>query len=73
MGRVRRLTAADIEGLLSKYGFVMVSQRGSHRKWRNQDRRLQVIVPSHGGKSLPLGTLVAIMKAAEVPDAEWRD
>ncbi|MBW4582213.1 MAG: type II toxin-antitoxin system HicA family toxin [Tildeniella nuda ZEHNDER 1965/U140] len=25
----------------------MISQRGSHRKWRNLDRQLQVIVPYH--------------------------
>jgi len=30
MGRVRRLTAAETEQILRRYGFQLVSQKGSH-------------------------------------------
>ena len=72
-GRARRFTATEIEKVLKQYGFALVSQKGSHRKWRNEEKRLQVIVPEHAGRVLPLGTLVAICKGAELPEGEWRD
>jgi predicted RNA binding protein YcfA (HicA-like mRNA interferase family) len=69
--RIRRLTAREVERLLKTYGFELVSQKGSHRKWRHPDKRLQVIVPEHRGRALPLGTLRAILKGSEIPESEW--
>jgi len=59
-------------GAIDCNGFVLVSQRGSHRKWRHPERKLQVIVPAHGGRDLPLGTLRHILKGARIPEDEWR-
>jgi len=72
MGRVRRLTAAEAEQILRRYGFQLVSQKGSHRKWRHPEKGLTVVVPMHKGKTLPLGTLRTIMQGAEIPEDEWR-
>ncbi|MEO1521566.1 MAG: type II toxin-antitoxin system HicA family toxin [Cyanobacteria bacterium J06633_2] len=72
MGRLRRLTAADVEKVLKRYGFELASQKGSHRKWRNTEMNLQVIVPYHKGKGLPLGTLRNIMTNANIPESEWK-
>jgi predicted RNA binding protein YcfA (HicA-like mRNA interferase family) len=72
MGRVRRLTAAEAETILKRYGFELVSQKGSHRKWRHPETVLTVVVPMHKGKTLPVGTLRAIMRNAEIPDDEWQ-
>lgn len=72
MGRLRQLTAQDAEKILKRYGFELVSQKGSHRKWRNFQRKLQVIVPFHKGKTLPSGTLRSIMTSADIPAAEWK-
>lgn len=33
--RLRRMTAREAEDLLRRYGFRLVSQKGSHRKWRH--------------------------------------
>jgi len=71
--KILRLTAKEVERLLSKYGFVLVSQKGSHRKWRNQISSRQVIVPYHGNQALPLGTLRNILTNAEIPDFEWKN
>jgi predicted RNA binding protein YcfA (HicA-like mRNA interferase family) len=65
------MTAREVESLLRQYGFELVSQRGSHRKWRHPTRGLQVIVPDHGAKTLPIGTLRNILQVAEIPEAEW--
>jgi predicted RNA binding protein YcfA (HicA-like mRNA interferase family) len=55
--RTRRMTAREVERLLKAYGFELVSQKGSHRKWRHADKRLHVIVPEHRGRTLSIGTL----------------
>jgi predicted RNA binding protein YcfA (HicA-like mRNA interferase family) len=70
--RMRRLTAREVEELLSKHGFNLVSQKGSHRKWKLAARGLQVIVPFHGGRPIPLGTLRNILSNAEIPEEEWK-
>lgn len=56
--KIRVFTARELERLLARYGFELISQKGSHRKWRNISTGRQVIVPFHGGKNLPLGTLL---------------
>lgn len=70
--RTLRMTAREVEGLLKKYGLKMISQKGSHRKWRHPESGLQVIVPEHRGRQLPIGTLRNILKHAEIPEEEWK-
>lgn len=70
--RVRRMTARQVEAILKRHGFELVSQKGSHRKWRHPERGSQVIVPEHGHRVLPIGTLRCILQAAEVPESEWK-
>jgi predicted RNA binding protein YcfA (HicA-like mRNA interferase family) len=45
MSRMRRMNADEVEKILQRYGFVPISQKGSHRKWRNLKRKLQAIIP----------------------------
>jgi predicted RNA binding protein YcfA (HicA-like mRNA interferase family) len=71
MTRMRRFTAKQVEKLLLRYGFELISQKGSHRKWRNSQLGLQVIVPEHRGKTLPIGTLKTILTGADIPKLEW--
>ncbi len=72
MTRIRRMNAAEVERILSRYGFECVSQKGSHRKWRNLERQLQVTVPYHKGRNVPIGTLRNIMINANIPETEWK-
>ncbi len=71
MTRMRRFTAKEVEKILQRYNFQLISQKGSHRKWRNSELEFQVIVPEHGGKILPIGTLKNILKTARIPESEW--
>jgi len=48
---------------LRKHGFALVSQKGSHQKWRHLNGR-QVIVAMHGSKPIPIGTLKGIINGA---------
>ncbi|MBK9164323.1 MAG: type II toxin-antitoxin system HicA family toxin [Acidobacteria bacterium] len=70
---MRTFTSKEIERLLARFGFVLVSQKGSHRKWRNYSTGRQVIVPFHSGKNLPVGTLRNILENAAIPESEWKN
>ena len=71
-GRIRPMNARQLESLLTRYGFQLISQRGSHRKWRHPQSGAQVVVPDHKGREIPLGTLRAILKESAIPEDEWR-
>jgi predicted RNA binding protein YcfA (HicA-like mRNA interferase family) len=72
MSRIRCMNASEVERILQNYGFEMISQKGSHRKWRNFEQELQVIVPYHKGRDLPIGTLRNIMMATTIPESDWK-
>jgi len=56
---------------LRKHGFALVSQKGSHQKWRHPNGR-QVIVPMHGNKPIPIGTLKSIIEGAALIAEDFR-
>lgn len=70
--RIRRMNSRAVEEILRRHGFELASQQGSHRKWRSSERKLQVIVPQHAGRDLPLGTLRNIFISAAIPEDEWK-
>ncbi len=55
--------AKEVIRALRKHGFQQIDQSGSHQKWRNEEGR-QVIVPFHGSKSIPIGTLKSILEGS---------
>ncbi|MFN0102070.1 MAG: type II toxin-antitoxin system HicA family toxin [Bryobacteraceae bacterium] len=58
--------------ILRRNGFALVSQAGSHQKWRNSNTGKQVIVAYHRGRGLPLGTMKAIIEGSGIPLSNWR-
>lgn len=69
--KLPRLTAAHVIRILEQNGFLLVSQRGSHKKWRNNGSGKQVIVPFHQGKELPIGTLNSILEGSGIPEEDF--
>ena len=69
--KLPRLKASEIIRILEKHGFVLISQRGSHQKWRHPASRKQVIVPYHKGNQLPLGTLKSIIEGSGITEDEF--
>jgi predicted RNA binding protein YcfA (HicA-like mRNA interferase family) len=63
--------AKEVVGVLRKHGFVQVSQKGSHQKWRHANGR-QVIVAMHGNKPIPIGTLKSIIEGSGLPADDFR-
>ena len=69
--KLSRLKADEVIKILQRHGFAIVSQRGSHQKWRNNATLKQVIVPYHKGKQLPLGTIRSIIDGSGIPQSEF--
>jgi predicted RNA binding protein YcfA (HicA-like mRNA interferase family) len=63
--------STNVVRVLRKQGFALVSQKGSHQKWRNPNGR-QVIVAMHGNKPIPIGTLKSIIDGAGLTAEDFR-
>ena len=66
------LTAREIVRALEGAGFAHVSTKGSHAKLVDQDGR-SVIVPLHGGRDVPRGTIGSILRQAGLTPAAFRE
>ena len=63
--------ARDVVRVLRRNGFLLVSQKGSHQKWRHATGR-QVIVAMHGHKPIPIGTLKSIIEGSGLEAEDFR-
>jgi len=63
--------AKEVVRTLKAHGFVLINQKGSHQKWRHANDR-QVIVPLHGNKPIPIGTLKSIIEGSGLSVADFR-
>ena len=70
--KLPRLKAEEVIRVLQRHGFELISQRGSHQKWRNVSSGKQVIVPFHKGNQLPLGTIRSIIDGSGIPEADFK-
>lgn len=70
--KIPRLKASEVIDIIQHHGFVFITQRGSHQKWRNHESGKQVIIPIHKSKDLPLGTLKSIIDGSGIPADEFR-
>ncbi len=64
------LTSKDAIRILEREGFILDHSSGSHRVYLNAETSRRAVVPFHN-KDLPIGTLIAILKAAGIPREEW--
>lgn len=64
MQKLPVLSAKVVVKVLTKFGFQVHRQTGSHIHLWNEDQRLLVTIPNH--KELAKGTLISIMKQAKI-------
>jgi predicted RNA binding protein YcfA (HicA-like mRNA interferase family) len=65
-------SSKNIIKVLQKRGFVYVSQKGSHAKFRKVSNvTLTVIVPA-GKKEIPFGTFRSILRQANLSEDDFR-
>jgi len=56
------MNAKEVVKLAQKNGWIEKSQKGSHIKMVHKDKDKHVIIPYHGSKDIPKGTLHEILK-----------
>lgn len=61
MSRLPALKSHEVTRALLKAGFIEVRQKGSHKIFKKDTRR--VIVPFHKGMDIKKGTLAAIIES----------
>lgn len=66
------VTGREVLKALVSIGVVHVSTKGSHAKVVHPDGRTAV-VPMHGGRDIPRGTLGSILRQAGLTVAEFRE
>jgi predicted RNA binding protein YcfA (HicA-like mRNA interferase family) len=59
-----KMTAKQIEKLVKSKGWYFERQTGSHKIYRHSNLKGIVVIPFHGKKDLPKGTLNSILKQA---------
>ena len=69
MPKLPSLTPRKIITILEKKGFILDRIRGSHHIYYHPETKNRVIVPLHK-KELPKGTLIAILKQADIDKDE---
>ena len=65
----KRLGSAEIIRVLLAHGFVFISQKGSHRKYRHANGRTAVV--PHPNKEIPMGTTRAIIRQSGLTPADF--
>lgn len=66
------LPSKDIIKVLERKGFVFISQKGSHIKYRKQGSfTLTVIVPADK-KEIPYGTFRSILRQAKLDEEDFK-
>lgn len=72
MPGLRSLSGADVVKILERFGFRVISIKGSHHKMRRvvDEQKQTLHVPVHGKRALPSGTLKGIYRQASAYIAE---
>ena len=68
--RLPALSAADVERVLSKIGFQLERQKGSHRMWLRPADGTMIVVPAHRG-DLKRGLLFSIIRTTGLTVEEF--
>ncbi len=63
----------DVRGFLVQHGFQLHHIKGSHYYFRRyHDSKIYMThVQHHGSRSIPEGTMGAIIKQSGIPKSEW--
>lgn len=71
MGKLRRLSGAEVRRILERRGFVQVRRKGSHAVMQKRDTSGVVTVPVPDHRELGIGTLRAIIRQSGVARREF--
>ncbi len=64
--------SAEIIKVLQKKGFVYISQKGSHVKFRKTGSPTQTVIVPAGKKEIPFGTFKSILRQANLTEDDFK-
>lgn len=67
MGKLKTFSGRELCKLLEKHGFAQVRQRGSHIVMQKRTAETTITVPVPNHKQLKTGTLLSIIRQAQLP------
>ena len=70
MTRLPRVSGRAVVSALRRGGYAISHVRGSHQYLRKSGADSLVVVPVHGNRTLPLGTLRSVLRQAQLTSAE---
>lgn len=71
MNRLPRPSGRQVVAALVRAGFEQSHIRGSHHYLRKPGMTALVVVPVHGNRTLPVGTLRSIIRQTGLSDEEF--
>lgn len=58
---------------LQKKGFVFISQKGSHAKFRKEESPVLTVIIPINHKEIPFGTFKSILRQASLTEADFKN
>ncbi len=71
--RLPRINCLELVQVLKKAGFEEQRQKGSHLTLKNKLNGKRATVPVHKGREVPIGTLKAILRDANISSEQLKD
>ena len=59
--------------VLQEKGFFFVSQKGSHAKFRKEEKSTRIVIVKMGKKEIPHGTFMSILLLSGLKENDFRD
>ena len=65
---MKSISGKNLCKVLEKFGWTLVRVKGSHHIYTKENISKIVVIPVHGNRDLPTGTLKGILKDAELTE-----
>ncbi|MDS3861115.1 type II toxin-antitoxin system HicA family toxin [Thermosynechococcaceae cyanobacterium BACA0444] len=56
--------------IVERYGWVLRRLMGSHHIYSQKDSTVRLVMPAHGNRDLPIGTLKSLMRYAGLQEED---
>ena len=67
----RNVSCRELVRVAGKLGFVFRRQKGSHAVYKRERDGKRAVIPIHGGRSVAIGTLRAILKDMDITPEDF--
>jgi predicted RNA binding protein YcfA (HicA-like mRNA interferase family) len=64
-------SSREIVAILLRDGFLFISQKGSHAKYRKTGDVVATVIVPTGKKEIPIGTLHSIIRQSRLPNKKF--